>query len=139
MTALSADRLITRSEGEIVERAAATSTTVYGGSLCVTDGSGNVRPATDSSGNYLSFAGVAREQVTGNTTDTNYVELYQKGDFEFAFSGTAAKTTVGTAVYIVDDQTVGAVGTTTDDIACGKVVAYVSSSKVRVRIDGYAF
>ena len=140
MTALAADRNISaRNPGNLTGCHVKASTTVYGGSLVARlTSTGLIQPGADTAS--TTFAGVLREQKTGNASGTTDAEVYQSGDWEFAFgAGNATEALCGTAVCITDDQTVDIAGTTTNDIACGKVVEYVSATKVRVRIDGYAF
>ena len=63
-------------------------------------------------------------------------------DFEFEFvynGGDATQALVGQEVYIVDDSTVDEDATvTTNDIKCGVISEFISTTKVRVRIDNYA-
>ena len=96
---------------------------------------GHVQNATDATG--ATFTGVVRSDATGDATTRN-VDVFDKGTFEFAFSGTAVITGEQFKAYIVDNQTVGLAATTTNDIACGVIVEFVSASVVRVKIDGYA-
>jgi len=96
---------------------------------------GHVQNGADTAS--TTFAGVVRTEATGDA-ETRNVEAYCSGTYEFAFSGTAAITDEGAKAYIVDNQTVGLAATTTNDIACGVIVEFISTAKVRVRIDGYA-
>lgn len=139
MTALAADRNISaRNPGNLTGCHVKASTTVYGGSLVARlTSTGLIQPGADTAS--TTFAGVLREQKTGNASGTTAAEVYQSGDFELGFSGTATEADCGSIVYMADDQTVALAATTTNDIACGHVVEFVSASKVRVRIDGYAF
>jgi len=139
MTATAADRRIqARNPGKLTPAKVKVSTTIYGGSLVARlTSDGLVQPATDEAS--ITFAGVARERVVGNAAGTSKIELYQAGDFQFAFSGTASEATCGVAVYCVDDQTVALAATTTNDLAVGKVVEFLTASSVMVRITGYAF
>lgn len=145
MTALSADRLIQRYEGDIMPASVVPLAVIYGGSLvtrCNACGiaarRGMVQAATDACG--MLFAGVARTAVTGNASGATAAkaELYKRGVFRLAFSGTATIADEGKAVYIVDDQTVGLAATTTYDKQVGVIDQYVSANVVDVRIDGYA-
>ena len=138
MAALTADRrMSSRDAGRLTPAKVKASTTIYGGSLVARlSADGLVQPAADAAS--VTFAGVAREQVTGNAAGTTQIELYQVGDFEFAIASTT-EASVGALVAPVDDQTVGVYGTTTNDIPCGKIVELLSATSVMVRIDGYAF
>lgn len=139
MAALSADRKVKgRDIGRAVPAKVKASTTVYGGSLVARlTSTGLIQPGADTAS--TTFAGVLREHKTGNASGTTACEVWQEGDFEFGFSGTATEADCGKLVYLVDDQTVALAATTTNDIACGYITEYVSASKVMVRIDAHAF
>lgn len=134
--ALSADRIITsRNEGKLTPAKVTGSATIYGGALVQrTTATGLVLDATATTA--ATFAGVAREKVVGNSAATSQVALYQSGDFEFAIVG-AAEGDCGSVAYISDDLTVTT--TSTDSLACGKIVEYLSSTSIMLRITGYAF
>ena len=135
MAALSADRETKRKDGEILELPVAGSTKIYKGSLVALNTSGYAVPGADTAS--FIFAGVAMEQADNSGSATNGAEtvrVYRKGIFSFAASGMAI-TNVGTAVFIVDDQTVGLAATTTNDIACGKIADFESATEVWVDID----
>ncbi len=135
MGALSADRETKRKEGELLELPVAGSTKIYKGSLVALNTSGYAVPGADTA-NFI-FAGVAHEQADNSGSATNgakTVRVLGKGIFSFAASGMAI-TNVGTAVFIVDDQTVGLAATTTNDIPCGKIADFESATEVWVDID----
>lgn len=138
--ALSADQAITRSEGDIAAAHVKASTTCYGGGLVNRlTSTGLIQPATDAGS--VTFAGVLREQVTGNAGGTTTCEVWQTGVFEMTYyNGSATDALAGTIVTVYDDSQVSISGTTTNDLACGKIVGVVPSSSgiVYVRIDGYA-
>jgi hypothetical protein len=134
--ALSADRRIqARNPGSLTPAKVTASHTIYGGSLVErTTATGLVHPAADTASS--TFAGVAREQVVGNSAGTSIVELYQSGDFEFGIAATT-EADVGSEVYTADaDNAVATTGTT---YKCGRIVEFLSTTSVMVRIDGYAF
>jgi predicted RecA/RadA family phage recombinase len=86
------------------------------------------------------FVGVADQSKSnaGAADGAEEVKAWKTGVFEFV-AASATQAWVGVTVYIVDNQTVALAATTTNDIAVGKVVALISATKVRVRIDGFAF
>lgn len=140
MTALATDRDpdFSAGVGRVIGAKVKASTTVYGGGFVSRlTSTGLVQPAGDTAS--TTFAGVAMKRVTGNAAGTTIVEVRQQGVVTAAFSGTCNESDVGATVYLVDDQTVALAATTTNDIACGKIVERISATSVRVAIDGYAF
>jgi hypothetical protein len=141
MSAASANREASRSDGEMCAYYVEAGDVIYAGTLTMLDTDGYLKSGADTASHV--FAGVAAEkfnnagQADGATDATDgkaKCRVWKRGVFEFAASS-AAQNWVGFGVYIVDDQTVALVATTTNDILCGYVVEYVSSTKVRVRID----
>lgn len=135
MAALSADRDPKRSTNESAEIVCTTGTTIYGGSLVMTTtATGLSIPGADTASCH--FAGIAKERVTVATAGQKS-EVYTSGCFEVVMAS-AAQTNDGATVCISDDQTVALIGTTTNDVKCGKQVAYVDATHIRICIDGYA-
>ena len=139
--ALSADRAT--SERGLDYRVAAdkakANQTIYSGSLVNRlTSDGYCQPGSDATG--TTFAGVARNHITadGGSTHPKLI-LAQAGDFLLKFTATMTQAQLGIALYVSDDETVAAVGTTTYDVPCGVAVPpFVDATHVWVRIDGYA-
>jgi len=134
MTALSADRNTKFAEPTVESYPVAASTKIYKGSLVMINSSGYAIPGADTAS--CVFVGVAQEQIdnsSGSNGDKR-VTVKRVGCFEFAYGGTAAITDVGTAVYLVDDQTVNAAGSTSNDIKCG-VISQVDATNNLVWVD----
>lgn len=132
MTALSADRKTNYREGVEMEHPVAAAVTIYAGSLVCLDASGYATPGADAAG--VKFLGVAQESAdnsSGSAGDVN-VRVRRKGVFYLAASGMAL-TDVGTAAYVADDQTVAK--STSNSVACGKIVQWVSATEVGVDVD----
>jgi len=113
--------------------------TIYRHTLVMNDATGYAVSGLDTAA--CIFRGVAAQRVTLTTEadGTSEVMVHKTGEFLFAFgAGNAAITTVGTAVFITDNNTVDVAGTTTNDVPCGRVSRYVSATRVYVNIDGYA-
>jgi hypothetical protein len=107
---------------------------VFTGALLAVNSSGYAVKANDAA--VEAVIGVAESTVdnsTGSAGDKT-VDVWQSGVFDFAFSGTATQADVGKKVYAVDDQTVALAATTTNDNLVGRIVEFISASKVRVRI-----
>ena len=132
MAALTEDRKTPQREGVDIEYPVAGSSEIFGGSMVCANASGYAASGADTSG--FKFLGVAQEYVDnsdGSDGDKKVV-VRRKGVFRFAASGMAI-TDVGESVYIVDDQTVAK--STTNSVACGRIVEYISATEVGVDID----
>lgn len=135
MTALTADYDPKYSRGDFVNAKATANSTIYAGGLCIrTTDTGYVLAGSDAANS--TFAGVADDHITSQAGNAN-VTLRRTGVYEYTFSGTATEATVGSEVCVVDDQTVALAATTANDIKCGRIVEFVSATKVRIAIDGY--
>jgi len=110
----------------------AASETIYAGSMVNINSNGYAVSATDSATDKGKAFGVATETVdnsAGSNGDKSIV--LQEGLYLFANDGmTQAK--LGEDAYVKDDQTVGA--TTTNSVAAGKLIQYVSASEVWILI-----
>lgn len=106
---------------------------LYSGTLGVYLAAGHVGNGGDDAG--VTFAGVIADTVdnSGGSAGDLDVAVRQEGIFEFSKSS-AVIADVGKAATIVDNQTVGLVGDTTNDVVCGTIVALVDSSTVKVKI-----
>ena len=133
MAALTHDLNAERSEGIEKGYPMAAATTIYGGSLVMANASGYAVPGADTAS--CVFLGVAKERYDNSDGLASAVTAIVKrhGCFIFACTGMAI-TDVGKAVYLVDDQTVGLAGTTTNDIFCGVISRYISATSVEVDI-----
>ena len=90
--------------------------------------------ATDTAGGVV--VGVADETVdnsAGSVGDLS-IKVRRTGVFTFVFAGTATIADVNTLVYVTDNQTVDLVGVTTNDVLVGRILEFVSATKVRVDI-----
>lgn len=112
--------------------------TLYKGGLSILLG-GTLRPGSDAAGGR--FAGLAVDgnvQADGTTkvvsTDGVFADgteassrLVQEGAVLVNYTG-VAQADIGTDAYLVDDNTVAAVGTTTNDILVGTVIELGSTA-----------
>jgi len=129
MTALSANRETARKEGDVKSFPVYIATAIYKGSLVMLNSTGYLIPGADTSG--CKFAGVAMESVTAAeavASGTKWCKVYRKGVFYFAAQADLTQAKVGDLMYVYDDQTIAIVGTTTNDVVCGKLVEYGSAS-----------
>lgn len=140
MAAASANREGKEQDGVLKAHSVAASTTIYKHTLTCHNATGWLKPGADTAS--FKFAGVAHEKCE-NSSGSNGDKLCRvkkRGEFEFVYNGgDATQALVGQEVYIVDDQTVDEDATvTTVDIKCGVISEFISTTKVRVRIDNYA-
>lgn len=123
-----------RQAGVVQPYKVAATTKLNGGSSVSLNAAGFAKLGGDNASEK--FVGVARD-LSDNSAGSNGdkdVYVWQTGTFDFAFSGTANQAAVGVKAYLVDDNTVALVGTTTNDVLVGTIVEFISASKVRVAI-----
>lgn len=134
MTALTEDLAIERRDGVLLEFDVAGSETIYGGSLVCVGADGYAVSGADTSG--LIFEGVATERVDNSSgaDGDKKVELLRRGLFKCAIAA-AAIANIGDNVFVVDDQTVGLVATTDNDVFCGIIAGVIDSTHVWVDIE----
>lgn len=130
--AVSANQLIKRQKGCKQKKPIAASTVIYQGTL-VFENTGGYAVGIVAAG-VNTFAGVADDHVSnsaGSNGDES-VEVWQEGVFELAGTG-FTQADVGNTAYAVDNYTV----TTNPSAATriGKIVEFVSTTRVRVAID----
>lgn len=104
------------------------------GALVMVNAAGYAVNATDTAGGVV--VGVADETVdnsAGSVGDKS-IKVRRSGVFTFVFAGTATIADVNTLVYVTDNQTVDLVGVTTNDVLVGRILEFVSATKVRVDI-----
>jgi len=112
----------------------AAATTIYAGSLVVLDSSGNAEPATDATGKIA--VGRCDEYVdnSAGAAAAKTVKV-RAGEFLWANSATntLTKANIGDTVYIVDDQTVDSLSTSSS--AAGVMTQIESSGAVWVKTE----
>jgi len=104
------------------------------GALVMVNAAGYAVNATDTAGGVL--VGVADETVdnsAGSVGDKS-IKVRRTGVYTVVFGGTATIADVNTLVYVVDNQTVDLVGVTSNDVLVGRIVEFVTATKVRVDI-----
>ena len=104
------------------------------GALVMVNAAGYAVNATDTAGGVV--VGIADETVdnsAGSVGDKS-IKVRRSGVFTFVFGGTATIADVNTLVYVVDNQTVDLVGVTTNDVLVGRIVEFITATKVRVDI-----
>lgn len=102
-----------------------------GARVCVVGG--YATPAADTSG--YTYQGISQflADNTGGADGAINVNVTPAGLYEtIAFSGTATEATVGVHVFLIDDQTVTVAGSSSNKVAFGTVVQFVSAAWVIV-------
>jgi hypothetical protein len=139
MANATADRDAKRQDGEL-KSCKLSAIKVFKDTLVVHNATGFIAKYTDVAN--LKFAGVTAEQVdnAAGAAGDKSVRVRKTGEYEFAYAGgDATQALVGQEAYIQDDQTVDEdAALTTNDVKCGVITEVVSTTRVRVRIDGYA-
>lgn len=133
MTPLTESRYTKFRDGLITAHPVKAATKIYKGSLVCADLTGYAVPGADAP-NYT-FLGVALEEAdnTDGASAAVTVRVQALGVFSFAKTGTITQASAGAPLYVYDDQTVALVGTTAQDILCGRLEA-LDGSDVRVRL-----
>jgi hypothetical protein len=108
---------------------------IFAGALVAFDTDGDIIPGADTAA--LVFAGVSLEYVdnTGGADGALSVLVRRKGVYRMKSSAALTKANVGNKIFLVDDQTVGLAATTTNDVWCGVIAEYISSTEAWVDIE----
>ncbi|MGB0912011.1 MAG: hypothetical protein ACPGSW_00400 [Phaeobacter italicus] len=102
----------------------AAATTIYGGALVALDASGNAIPAIPAAPVMRGVALYGADNALGAAGDETV--SIERGPFLIANDGSLDRTDIGTSVYVVDDNTVGAAGT----LVAGKCLDIVAEGVV---------
>lgn len=117
-----AERNTHKKDGELIPLKVAASTTIEAGKMVAVNSAGYAVEAADTAG--LIVMGIADETVdnSAGANGAKTVKVRRKKAFNLANSGTAAvvQTSVGSDVYVEDDQTVANAAGPTNDIIAGK-------------------
>lgn len=134
MTALTEDRETRRKDGKIGQGPVGAASTLFGGALICTNASGCLVPGSDTAG--LALAGVSKDRYDNSSgADGDLTAEYERDGLHLMNVGsTITQANVGDSVCIVDDQTVDLAANTTNDIPCGKIAEFVSSTKAYIDI-----
>jgi len=130
--AVTANQLITRSDGCKIGVPVAASTTIYQGTLTFIDSSGYLADDTASGAN--DFAGVAvekKDNSSGSNGDLT-CDVWADGVFELVGSG-FTQADVGKDCYAADNYTINLTDAASS-VKIGKVVGYVSSTNLQVKL-----
>ncbi len=129
MATLSADRETARKEAGVKSFPVYIATAIFKGGMVCINSSGYLVAASDTSGDH--FVGVAMEGCTAAqavASGTVWIKVYTTGVFDFTAIG-LSQALVGDLMYVLYDNTFVVVGYATNDIICGKLVEYVSSTR----------
>ena len=136
MAALTANYEAGEKDGKLQAQPVGSAKRIFQGALLVTDDTtGLLEPGSDTAGK--TFAGIAYEPADNTTGGAGAItcRAQKRGSFLYPFTGsTPTNAVIGKKAYISDSGTVALIGTTTNDIYCGDIVA-VEGTSVRIRID----
>lgn len=134
MTALTESRYTRHREGTVTAHAVKGAAHIFKGAIVCADSTGYAVPGSDSVG--YTFIGVAIEDAdnTNGADGDLKVRVMGRGVFSFAKGGSISQADMGQPLYIVDDQTVAVVSTTTNDVQLGRLEGF-DGTDVWVRID----
>lgn len=135
MVALSADRVGTWQDGEIVRHPVAAATTIYLDSIVCLNADGYAVPASDTAG--LTFAGMAVEQSDNSdgVSGAIGVRVRKRGIHELNIDGPAlVPSDVFSPVYVVDDDSVS-LSTGTNSIKVGIIAKWCGTEPAFIDIE----
>lgn len=139
MTALTADRKTQYHVNDAVSVPVKASAKIYAGSMVIADSTGYAVPGADTATSV--FRGIAMEQGD-NSAGANAavkIDVLRNRIARWAGDSNASfvQADIGSEVTILDDQTVSKAAQTTNDVACGILVALESATDVWVDHTGY--
>jgi hypothetical protein len=107
---------------------------LFKGSIVANNASGYAAKGADTAS--FTLAGIAYETIdnSAGSNGSQNIRVWRQGVFELNFTATATQADVGKLVYMSDDNTVALAATTTNDVAVGRIVQFVSATKVRVEL-----
>lgn len=131
---VTANQVVSRADGNIKAYKVAASTHLYEGTLAFLNASGYLDDDTASGVNL--FAGVVKQETDnsgGSNGDLNS-ECWTEGEFLLVGSG-FAQTDVQKKCYATDNFTITTDPSAAGAVEIGRVTEYISSTKLRVKID----
>ena len=125
-------------DGDRIQYKLKASTQIWKGAFVGLDANGLLVAWSDAAN--ISFAGVAYESVLSDASNPFYCRVEKKGSFlaNPATGNTFAQSNVGAEVYVnSDNQVTPTVGDVTNAVKCGRIVEFISTTSVRVKINNY--
>lgn len=134
MTAQSNDRDTRKKPGVLGEGPVASGETLYGGAAVCINATGYLEPGDDAAN--LVFAGISKDRfdnADGSDGDITAV-LERDGLHLFTLETAITQANVGDQVYLVDDQTVDLAANVSENIFCGVIAEYVTTTLAYIDI-----
>lgn len=132
MAALTSNKEVNMKDGELLAHPVLTATHIYKGALVKHTAAGYLAPCAAEANAF--FAGVAYEEVNNTgASGAKKCRVWTEGVFELNGTG-LAQSDVGSTVYASDDQTVSTTQGSNEQ-AVGKIVGFISSTKILVKIN----
>jgi len=134
MTALAADRDTRKKPGVLGEGPVAASKTIYGGAAICFNATGYLTPGDDAAN--LIFAGIAVDQKDNSSgSDGDLDVAFERDGLHLMVLDTAiTQANVGDQVYLVDDQSVDLAANVSENIFCGVIAEYVTTTLAYIDI-----
>ena len=133
MAALTDNKVVKTGDGKYQAYPVEASTTIYRGAAVCANADGYSVPAADTAGLVTRGYAVAKADNSSGADGAIDVTVVRTGLLKVA-KGTAVDTDLDVLMYWVDDQTVGEVGDTTNDILAGKCVEILDGSNIMIDI-----
>ena len=135
MTALTEDKQIELMAGVELDFPVAASQEIFGGALGCVNAAGYALEGSDTAG--LIFQGVATGHVDNSSGDNGdkTVVFRRRGLVRVKLNTAISQANVGDNVFLVDDQTVDLAANTTNDIFCGIIAKYISTTEAWIDIE----
>ena len=138
MAALTADRVTFEQPGKILSVPVAASEVIYKGALVCADSNGRAVAAADTAG-YSRVLGVALEQADNSSGAAEAINVAVKYATMVKLPATSiTQAMVGTAMYVVDDQTFDDAAGATNEIFAGFLAAFESTTEGWLYLPGPA-
>ncbi len=132
--ALSSNAEIIEQEGKLLSVPVVASDIIYKGALVMINAAGFLAPAAPAAGSQL--LGIAYEQVDNSAGAAGAVSCRVITEGCFVLKGTGfAQTNVGDQVFVTDDEIVTVTEGTGSKPRVGKIVKFLSSTQVLVKLE----
>ncbi len=123
-------------EGKLLAHPVVASDIIYQGAIVKHNAAGYLAPMAAEAG--AAFAGIAYEKVDNSAGAAGDLTCRAEKYGAFLMNGTGfSQADVGSIAYASDDNTISTTQGT-NELAVGRIVEFISSTEVRVRIDNYA-
>ena len=132
--ALTSDNNLERKDGVQQALPVKGAAKIYAGALIAVGDDGYLVPGADTAGLIFQGVSLQHKDNTSGADGALSCVVHRRGLIKCAIAS-ASQANVGDRVYLVDDETVGLIGTTDNDIFCGIIAGFIDSTHVWVDIE----